>query len=151
IEMVLEADGVTPEVLEQQRQKMRLVETFMQADPDQLEALVQEHDAQLDVEFFAMLTAATEAALANGRRDMAEQILGLRDRLLELSTTGKTALLQAANQEQAIQEVADALNALGENASYTDVIDLALNIAREGQESGDEELADEKIRAMVGL
>jgi hypothetical protein len=151
IEMVLEADGITADVLDAQRAKMRLVEQFMQTPPDQLETLVQEHDSELDVEFFAMLTAATEAAIANGRRDMAEQILNLRDRLLELSTTGQQAIQSAAMQEQAIQEIADALNALGENATQADVVNLALNIAREGLNPDDNGFADEKLRALVGL
>ncbi|HVO44179.1 MAG TPA: CpXC domain-containing protein [Aggregatilineales bacterium] len=151
VEMVLEGDGITSDVLEAQRQKMGLVETFMQADPDSLEGLVKEHDAELDLEFFTMLTAATEAALTNGRRDMAEQILALRDKLLELSSTGKQALQTAALQEQAIQEVANALNALGDQASYRDIVDLTLSIAREGTSEGNDGLADEKLRALVGL
>lgn len=142
-EMVLEADGVTKEMIEEQRAKMRLLETFMQVDPDELPALAQEHDDKLDNEFFAMLTATAEAAIANGRRDVAEQMLALRERLLELSTTGQTLLQKAAMQEAIMQEVADALNALGDQATQTDFVDLTLRLAADND--------DEKLQVLVGL
>src|SRR6185369_10525983 len=40
IEIILEADGITKDVIEAQRAKMRLVETFLQTDPDTLPELV---------------------------------------------------------------------------------------------------------------
>src|SRR5476651_2720272 len=74
IEMVLEGDGITKEMIEAQRVKMRLVETFLQVDPEQIPALVKEHDDKLDNEFFSMMTAVAENAVVSGRRDVAEQI-----------------------------------------------------------------------------
>jgi hypothetical protein len=142
-EMILEADGITKEMIEEQRAKMRLIETFMQVDPDELPALVQEHDDKLDNEFFAMLTATAEAAVVNGRRDVAEQMLALRERLLEVSTTGQTLLQKAAMQEATMQEVADALNTLGDMATQDDFVDLTLRLAADGD--------DEKLQVLVGL
>jgi hypothetical protein len=141
IELILEKDGITKEVIEAQRAKMRLVETFLQTDPDTLPELVQQNDNKIDEEFFAIMAATAEAALANGRRDVAEQTLMLRERLLELSTVGQDLLRRANAQEAAIQEVADALNALGERASYDDLVNVALQFA------GD----DEKLQVLVGL
>jgi hypothetical protein len=143
IEMVLAADGITKDMIEAQRAKMRLVETFLQSDPDELPALVQEHDDKLDNEFFAMLTATAEAAVANGRRDVAEHVIALRERLLELSTAGQVLLQKAAMQEATMQEVADALNALGDKATQADFVDLTLRLAADGD--------DEKLQVLVGL
>ncbi len=143
VEMILEADGVTPDMIEAQRQKMRLVETFLQVDPEQLPDLVQQHDDKIDAEFFSMLTATAEAAIANGRRDVAEQVLGLRERLLEMSTAGQELLQKAESQEANIQEVANALNALGENATQDDFVELTTQLASGGE--------DEKLQVLVGL
>jgi CpXC protein len=143
VETILEADGVTKEMLEEQRQKMRLVETFLQVDPEQLPELVQQHDDKLDAEFFSMLAATAETAIASGRRDVAEHVLGLRDRLLELSSTGQELLQKAADQESRIQEVANALNALGENATQEDFVNLTLQLADIGD--------DETLQVLVGL
>src|SRR5579859_6198908 len=52
VEIVLEADGITKEVIEAQRAKMRLVETFLQTDPTTLPELVKQNDDQIDEEFF---------------------------------------------------------------------------------------------------
>src|SRR5258708_20401437 len=86
VETILEGDGITKEVLEQQRAKMGLVETFLQSDPDSLPDMVKQHDAEIDNEFFAILAATAEGAIANGRRDVAEQTLTIRHRLLQLPT-----------------------------------------------------------------
>jgi hypothetical protein len=143
VEMVLEADGITKEMIEAQRAKMRLIETFLQVDADDLHALVQEHDDKLDTEFFAMLNATTDAAIGNGRRDVAEQMLALREQLLQLSTTGQELLEKATVQEAAVQEVAEALNALGDNATQEDFLDLAVQLVADG--------SDDKLQALVGL
>ncbi len=141
IETILEADGITKEVIEAQREKMRLVETFLQTDPDTLPELVRQNDDKIDEEFFAIMAATAEAALANGRRDVAEQTLMLRERLLELSTVGQDLLRRANAQEASIQEVSEALNSLGEKASYDDLVNLVLQFADD----------DEKLQVLVGL
>ncbi len=143
METILEADGITKDMIEAQRQKMRLVETFLQVDPEELPGLVKEHDDMIDEEFFAMLNSTAESAIASGRRDVAEQVLGLRERLLELSTKGQELLQTAATQEADIQEVADALNALGDKATHEDFANLALELASNGD--------DEKLQVLVGL
>lgn len=147
IETILEADGITKEVIEARRGKLRLVETFLQTDPNQWEALAQQHDSELDQEFFAMLTASAETALSNGRQDVAEQVLVLRERLLELSTVGQQALQNAARQEATIKSVADALNALGENPTHADFVELTLRLAAGDYEQG----KDESLQVLVGL
>src|SRR5260221_2906413 len=143
VETILQADGITKEVIEAQRAKMRLVEEFLQADPSTLPQLVERHDAEIDNEFFAILGASAEATLAGGRRDMAEKMLQLRELLLEMTTAGRDLIEKASAQEAAIQSVADALNALGEKASYDDLVDLSLQLA---SESG-----DDKLQVLVGL
>ena len=147
IDIVLESDGVTPEMLAAQREKMQLVEVFLQSDPAALPALVTQYDAQLDAEFFAMMLAAADTALANGRRDVAEQVIGLRDQLVRLSTTGQGALAAAAEQQATIDEVSNALNALGDQATREDLISLVLSLAH----GANGQIADEKLQVFVGL
>src|SRR5258708_24665087 len=117
VEMILEADGVTKEMLEAQRAKMRLVETFLQADPDTIPELVTQHDAEIDQEFFAIMGATMDSALAGGRRDLAKQLKPGQERLEELSTTGQELLKGASPQEAAIQQVSAGLYGLGEKGS----------------------------------
>jgi len=63
VEAILQADGVTPEMLEAQRAKSRLVEQFLQvSDELELQALAAEHDEDMDYDFFAMLSARSRNA-----------------------------------------------------------------------------------------
>ncbi len=142
LELILEADGVTPDMIEKQREKMRLVETFLQTDPDELPALVQQHDASIDAEFFAMLVASAEAALQGGREDVARSIVQLREELLDLSSYGQQTLASTTQQQAMIQEVAERFNTLTEQATRDDVVNLVLELAQDG---------DEKLQVTVGL
>jgi hypothetical protein len=143
IETILESDGITREMIEARRAKLNLAETFLQADPEKWPDMVREHDAELDEEFFTLLVASADAALANGRQDVADRVLTLRETLLEHSTTGQAMLDQARRQETVIQEVAKALDALGENASREDLIKMALEFAHDETE--------ERLQALVGM
>ena len=124
IEVILEADGVTPEMLAAQREKMRLVETFLQTNPAQYPELVKQNDAAMDAEFFAIMMAAAESAIDNGRRDVAEQVLQLRDALIRLSSVGQQALAAAADQQAKGEQVAAQLDALGEDVTRDQLIDV---------------------------
>jgi len=92
---VLEAEGITPEVIEQQQAKAQLINKFLQAkDEETLRRLVQEHDAELDYEFFQFLTASAQAAQADGQTQVAQALLGLRSLLAEWSSGGQAAVAE---------------------------------------------------------
>jgi hypothetical protein len=140
-ETILEADGITQEMMEAQRAKVRLVESFLQSDEDALPGLVEQHDDKIDMEFLQIMTAAAENALQSGRQDMAQQAIAVRDRVMQLSSAGKVALAEAEQQEQVIQEVVGALQALGDDPSLDDFVDLVVANAE----------SEPHLQAFVGL
>lgn len=88
IEAVLEADGVTKEMLEAQRRRVELINILAEgyeAGEEQLAALVQEHRAELDYEFFSVLTAFAESTAQAQPGEEAQLLLNLRDKLVELT------------------------------------------------------------------
>jgi hypothetical protein len=92
---VYQAEGITPEMLEKQRAKAKLIETFLQAkDEDALRTLVSQHDAELDYEFFQVLTASAQAAQTDGSPELARALLGLRTFLAERSSSGRAAMAE---------------------------------------------------------
>jgi allophanate hydrolase subunit 1 len=141
IEQVLQADGVTPEMMEEQRARVRLVETFLQTEPEQLPALIQQHDAEIDAQFFQTLTMVAQRMLQEGRQDVAEAVIGIQAVLVEYSSFGQELAEQSRNQEEVVREVADAINALGQDADRSDFLNLALQYADD----------DQRLQAMVGL
>ncbi|MCA0453358.1 MAG: CpXC domain-containing protein [Chloroflexi bacterium] len=141
IEQVLQADGVTPEMMKDQRDRVKLVETFMQSPPDLLPQLVQQHDAKIDAQFIQTMTLVIQQLLGEGREQVAEQVAYIQNQIVELSTFGKQLMEQSQAQEAVIAEVADAVNALGQGANRADFLQLAISY------NGDEQ----RLQALVGL
>lgn len=92
---ILEADGITEEVLEAQKAKVKLLEEFLQVrDETTLQAKVKEHDAELDRDFFEILTASMQAAQMEGNRAGAQALYALRSVLAQLSSQGQQAVAE---------------------------------------------------------
>jgi len=100
IEAILEADGITPEMLEAQQEKLRLIASMIEVadDPLQLAALVGQNEAKIDYEFFALLALQLQAAEQRGEEELADKLSGVRGVLLERTETGR----EVAEQEQAL-------------------------------------------------
>jgi hypothetical protein len=87
------------------------------------------------------MTLMTHQVAQDGRPDVAQQLLDLQSRIAELSTYGRQLIQQELDQEAVVREVADAINALGEQAQRGDFLDLALQYAGN----------DQRLEALVGL
>jgi hypothetical protein len=98
LEAVLEHEGVTREMLDKQRRQVQLIEQAMVAlqDPKGLELLVRERDADLDDDFFSLLSMLTDSSANTGDVDSARQLVELRERLIEQSTWGQRVQKQRA-------------------------------------------------------
>jgi hypothetical protein len=88
IDEILKADGVTPEMLEKQRARSRLLQDLLRAmdDEAQLQALIDLHKAEIDYPFFLTLAAAAESSAMAGQQQVTEKLLKLRDTLLARTT-----------------------------------------------------------------
>jgi len=90
INKVLEADGITQEMLAEQRAKTDLLRRMLEAPSDEaLETIIKENDAAIDSEFFLVLAANLELAQATRQVESLQRLLAVRHKLLELSTEGK--------------------------------------------------------------
>lgn len=95
VNAILQADGITPEMIERQRGKARLLEQLLQANSEEaLRALVTENEAQLDIEFFQILMASAQAAQNNGQPELARALLGMRTLLAQWSSSARAAINQ---------------------------------------------------------
>ncbi len=141
IEQVLQADGVTPEMMQAQRERVRLVEMFIQSPPEVLPSLVQQHDAQIDAQFMQTMTLIIQQLASEGREALADQVVDVQNTILELSSFGQTLMERAQAQETTIASVAEDINALGQNAQRSDFIQLAVRYADD----------PERLQALVGL
>lgn len=144
IEQVLEADGVSPEMLQAQQERVRLVETFLQAgSEEELKRLVTEYDDRIDREFLQTFTLLAQQLMQDGQQQVAQQLVLIQQAVIEQASIGRHLREQQQAQEAVVQEVADRLNTLdgSEDEIVANIIDLALAY------HGDEE----RLQAMVGL
>ncbi len=84
IEEILQADGITKEMIEEQRARGKLLQDLLtQIDNDeQLTALIQQNKDRIDYSFLLMLAGAAESSATVGQQPVAEKLLKLRDILL---------------------------------------------------------------------
>ncbi len=85
IERVLTTDGVSPEILEAQRQRSTLLSRLLSASPAELKPLVDSNDDKLDSVFFQMLAAMIDAARRANRQEEVQSLIRLRNQLLPLA------------------------------------------------------------------
>ena len=110
IEAILNADGITPEMLEAQQAKVELLDRLIRmTSADSRRVVAEENDQQLDYEFFQILTLNIELAQADGQEEVANQLLELRGQLLEWTSTGH----EVAAREDAIRELGSGITREG--------------------------------------
>lgn len=141
VEQVLEADGITPEMMEEQKERVRRVQEIIDASEAELPALIEKYDDDIDVQFIQTFTLIAQRMLEGGQAQQAEQAIKAQNRVVELSKAGQELLEQQKQQEQVIEEVTQEIQALGEGASRQQFFDLANKYA-------DDEM---RLQALVGL
>jgi hypothetical protein len=141
VEQILQADGVTPEMMEAQRERVRLVEMFIQSPEEKLPDLVKEYDAKIDAGFFQTMTMIAQRMIEEGRQNLAHQVLDTQNRIVEHSTYGQKMIEQSQLQEAVVQEVANDINAIGARPQLSDLINLAIRYTE----------SEDRLQALVGL
>jgi predicted RNA-binding Zn-ribbon protein involved in translation (DUF1610 family) len=93
VKAVLEADGITPEEIEAQQAKVKLLEEFLQvSDETTLKKKVKEQEAELDRQFFEILTASIQEAQMVGNTTAVQTLLGLRTLIGRWSRPARTII-----------------------------------------------------------
>ncbi len=122
IEHILEADGITKEMLEEQEQRMGLIQRLMSASEDERLDIIKQEDEMIDDQFFALFSRLAEASLASGDQDAALILRDVQNALLENSTMGKE--IQAEAEE--IQTARRTLEELGEGLTQEKLLELII-------------------------
>jgi len=104
-ETILEADGITPEMLKAQQEKLHLLQQLLGASAEGLPEMIQQNDEKIDEEFFMLLSSLAQASAAAGDQESLAALNALQKALIEHSTLGKTAALEAAETQEAVKEL----------------------------------------------
>ena len=104
-ETILEADGITPEMLKAQQEKLHLLQQLLGASAEGLPEMIQQNDEKIDEEFFMLLSTLAQASAAAGDQESLAALNALQKALIEHSTLGKTAAMEAAETQEAVKEL----------------------------------------------
>jgi hypothetical protein len=90
METILQADGVTPEMLQAEQAKIDLIQQMMETTDDlALTALITSNEANIDLMSFQIISSVLNSAAAERQRAEYDRLLHIRDRMLELTSVGR--------------------------------------------------------------
>jgi len=104
-ERILEADGITPEMMKAQQDRLALIQRLALMRPDVLAEAIHQDDAIIDDQLFLLLSRLIEASAASGDEEGAQKLAELQQKLLEHSSFGQKLAHQNAETQQAITEL----------------------------------------------
>jgi hypothetical protein len=95
LEEILKSDGITPEMLAKQKSQAQLLDKLIRAtNEEMLRTLVEENEADLDYDFFRLMTASARAAYAEGQVEATQAMLALRNLIAEMAPNGSDIISQ---------------------------------------------------------
>jgi hypothetical protein len=121
INKLLEAEGITPEMIEAQQAKADLLRRMAEVESDEeLEAMIKENEDAIDTEFFRLLAVNLQIAQSTGQEAGLERLTALREKLLEMTDLGR----KVKGQEEALE-------ALRANPARETLLDLLVEAPNE--------------------
>jgi hypothetical protein len=137
IERILGADGITPEMIKAQQQKVALIEQLLSAPtPEGRSAIIKNESAAFDQEFFTIFGRLMESSAASGQENLAKQMEAVQGQLMAETEYGKTVMSQMSE----IQEAVKTLQAAGKELDREKLLDILIEAPNE-----------ERLNALVSL
>jgi hypothetical protein len=123
VERVLEADGITREMIEAQQKKLTLIQNLLESTEDQRIEIIHREDEQINGEFFLILRRLIEASAINQDKETSQKLSEIQDALLNNSEYG----LVLKERSSAVQEAIHQMQEIGNKLNRESLLDLCLN------------------------
>jgi mannitol/fructose-specific phosphotransferase system IIA component (Ntr-type) len=121
-ETILEADGITKEMINEQKYKGELIRRLLQTSPESLVEVIHQEESHIDQSFFLMLNNTLDAAVQMRDKDSFETLKNLQEVLFRETEYGRELKKRADSTQKAIND----LQAVGENLNRDTLLDLVL-------------------------
>ncbi len=125
VEQVLEADGITREMLDAERKKIELLGELVEAKSGEVDRLLDENFELFDRSFLELLSYTAQSASQGGDSRTSLRLLNIRQRLMETTEAGQEML----EEQQALIEASEEIQELGEGITREQYVDLIANAA----------------------
>lgn len=124
LERILEADGITREMVQAQQERINLIQRLLSASGSETRTeLARQEDALVDANFFSLLRRLIESAAMSGNQAVAQALEQLQEDILPVTTFGKELQAQAQDVEAAMQD----LQAIGRELTREKLLELVLH------------------------
>jgi hypothetical protein len=128
LERILEADGITREMVQAQQQRLNLIQRLLSASSSEVRAeLARQDDALVDATFFALLRRLTESAAMSGDQAAAQELEQLQQDIIPHTTFGREMQAQAQDVEAAVKD----LQSAGRELTREKLLELVVNAPNE--------------------
>ncbi len=137
IETIFGKDGITPEMLKAQQDRVQFIERLMQVtSKDVRSELIKNNTRIIDEQFFALFSRIAQSALGSGQEQMARVLIDIQTQLLEETEYGRL-LKESVGEMEAVQHQ---LQDAGQSLTREKLLDFVL-----------ESKTDARIRAYVSM
>ncbi len=109
METILGKDGITPQMIKSQQEKLNLIDRLLQASsPDVRAELIKQNTAAIDEQFFALFGRLGQAASQSGQEQLAKQMSDLQKQLLTETEYGRQLQESLKDMEAAAKSLQEA-------------------------------------------
>lgn len=123
VQLILGKDGITPEMLKEQQDRVSIVERLLQASAADVRSEIIKQNIQLfDEQFFALFSRLAQSAAQSGQEPVARAMMDLQKQLLEETEFGRGLKESVGELEAASKE----LQALGQGLTREKLLELVI-------------------------
>ena len=105
IEVILEADGITPEMMKAQQDRLSLLQRLIPMAEDSRKHVVEQEEAIIDEDFFQLLNTLVQMTAQQGDQANAQVLVDLQKFLFENTEKGKELKAQVDEAQAAIESL----------------------------------------------
>jgi len=154
IENILEADGITKEMLDDQQKRINLLDKLIKTPNEDRLAIFEQEKEIIDINFFSILSRIVESAMDQGDEKSQKPLLDLQQQLFKNTKVGQELFIQMKETETAIKSLQEAskngltrdkLLEILESAPSETQLSTTASLARSGLDYGFFQLLSEKI------
>ena len=108
MERILEGDGITREMIQDQQKKVDLIRRLMEASPESREQIIANEEALIDETFFALFSRLLESAAGSQDQGAIQQLAAIQQILIEKTQIGKEIKAQSDEANAAMKDLQEA-------------------------------------------
>lgn len=130
VEAILGKDGITPEMIRAQQERLNLIDRLLQSSAPDVRAEIMKQNTRLfDEQFFALFSRLLQAGLGSGQEELARQMSELQKQLLAETEYGRKLRESVGELEAAAKSLQEA----GQSLTREKLLDLMIKAPSEAR------------------